>query len=882
MNKKRIFKNIDSILQVTKETVNQSDNYYDYIINHKDTLYMRQLPLLIKNFRINALVASKTKNNFQLNSFNHKNEEKKEKEKEKDKKMKIDNYISPLKSIRNIKMRSEKLPPLCPLYNYKGELVRSIIKTSKILFKEMVKYEDNFINNINCSLGFKKMGSTQNIFINKKLDLKKMRYNKSCDFDIKLDYDESENRQFNEPEYDKLKYDESKIFHQQKLYREIIRNKINELKTVYNKNLTTKKEKIYNYGLEKIKMYLTLDSLKIKINEIEDENSPIIEKSKKIVFEYTLPLALLPLFYFRGVEQFLIILSKLITYNENNQTFEVEKKDDEIIANILKNCIDFNMDDEILNTTFKEKEINNNESNIINIQNSNSKNNINNYSNLNDNKNLSLNNSFINNQSNSSVNRNSIIANDIPNIDNNNNLSNLNMTINKVGYRESFSTTKKKLRIQTFDVYPSKINNEDKSISIYEFFWITSNKSYILTIETPLITVSVPSLNNEVKKYINFELLFYIYHNQFVMWDFYIIKYLSTYKNFRIFLEKIYSVQEKRNISFYISLPKYKKNLFSFYELTSILTREVSRKITQRESSIYNKKASNKNVEFNSNKKQYDNDNIIYEYRNSSNSIKDGTTTQNKDINQNQNLNQQNNTNNTNNTSNNNRNINKNNLYNYNSLFIQKGLLIIASYINKKEGITKEYTFHFNLDQLRKFQIMEALVDKLSFFIKFLKINYDNESISFDFESFNAFNEELWIKDMNQYYFKYLKNYKTVYEEKKIEEYKLDDVSYMKVYQGTNKNVKIKIEAKFPLILMKSLNELGYKNTEKISVNYKVEKILSNIKIYNTLDLTKQVINILKDNNFCRRGYGSQRNIRKKTNRLKKNTFKDNIFYNDN
>ena len=104
----------------------------------------------------------------------------------------------------------------------------------------------------------------------------------------------------------------------------------------------------------------------------------------------------------------------------------------------------------------------------------------------------------------------------------------------------------------------------------------------------------------------------------------------------------------------------------------------------------------------------------------------------------------------------------------------------------------------------------------------------------------------------------------------------------MKVYQGTNKNVKIKIEAKFPLILMKSLNELGYKNTEKISVNYKVEKILSNIKIYNTLDLTKQVINILKDNNFCRRGYGSQRNIRKKTNRLKKNTFKDNIFYNDN
>ena len=151
----------------------------------------------------------------------------------------------------------------------------------------------------------------------------------------------------------------------------------------------------------------------------------------------------------------------------------------------------------------------------------------------------------------------------------------------------------------------------------------------------------------------------------------------------------------------------------------------------------------------------------------------------------------------------------------------------------KKKGITKEYTFHFNIDQLRKFQIMEDLVDKLSFFIKFIKINYDTESISFDFESFNAFNEEMWIKDMNQYNFKYIKTYKTIYEEKKIEEYPVGDISHMKVYQGINKNIKIKVEAKFPLILMKSVNELGYKNLEKISINTKVESILSKIRVNN-------------------------------------------------
>ena len=64
MNKKRIFKNIDSILQVTKETVNKNDNYYNYIVNQNNNLYKKQLPLLMKNSRINALVLSKTKIDF--------------------------------------------------------------------------------------------------------------------------------------------------------------------------------------------------------------------------------------------------------------------------------------------------------------------------------------------------------------------------------------------------------------------------------------------------------------------------------------------------------------------------------------------------------------------------------------------------------------------------------------------------------------------------------------------------------------------------------------------------------------------------------------------------------------------------------------------------
>ena len=844
MSKKKIFKNIDSILQVTKETVNQSDNYYNYIIKQNDALIMKQLPLLMKNTRINAIVLSKTKNDFKYNSLYQIKDEKKEKEHAS--KTQISKFISPLRIIRNNKIKSQKLPPLCPLFNEKGELIPSIIKSSKILIKKMINNDDN----INYSLGFKRTGSTENIFRNKKMDIKKfkLKFNKSCDFEIKLDYDERENRQFNEPEYDKLKYNELKIFGQKKLYEDIIKKKIIEFQNVFNKNQTTRKEKIYKYGLEKIKLCLVLDSLKISINEIKNENIENIEKCEKPVFEYILPFALLPLFYFKGVEQFLIILSKLIIYNDIEETFEIVKNDDEIISKILKNCADFSIEEDSFNN-FDEKETNNNANantnlNAVNVvAKSKSENNKNNQTrnsnyNINDNKNNSLNNSFINNnQNNSSTNRNSFnkqntLDNNENNI-NNNNINNNNInnnTINnvnsnnRVGFRESFPCVKKKMKIKTFDIYPIKINNDDTSTSIYEFFWITTNKSYILTIETPLITLYVPSHKSEVRKYINYELLFYLYCNQFIMWDFYIIKYLSTYKNFRNFLEQIYSIPVKKNISFYITRPRHKKNLFTYYELTSFLTRPTGRKNSIRDNSYNNntirssprkkkiENAQRKDINDNSNENADNSDkNLPYQY---------------KDTLSRKNL----------------------NFSNFNSLFVQKGLLIVASYINSKKGITNEYTFHFNIDQLRKFQKMEVLVDKLSFFIKFMKINYDNESIIFDFPSFNDFNEELWIKDMKKYNFKYLKNYKIIYEEKKIEEGPpTDDISIMKIYQGLNKNIQIKIEIKHPLILMKGLDDYGFKSTEKINVNYKVEKILSKITINNSLDLTKQIINILKE-----------------------------------
>jgi len=910
----KTFKSIDSILHVTKDVIHKSNNYYEYMIKQNNTLYKKQLPLLMKNSRINALILSKTKEPF-FKNFQSQNKE----EEADERKVNFYKKLSPLNNIRNIKIRSKKIPPLCPLYNNRGELIPSIIKTSKVLYRSIINYNDN-TSSINHCLSSEKITKRKLGAI--RLNMGKLKYNKSCDFEIKINFDEYENNFFNEPEYDKLKYDEKKIFGQRKLYEEIIRKKLIELQTVYNKNNTTQKEKIFNFGLQKKKMHLTFDSLKIKINEIKDENSKIIEKVGNPKFEFALPFALLPLFYYKGVDHFLMIISKLIIYNEITQTFQLIKDDDKMIANILENCNDFDVfEDNNISSNRNNNNENENNSEINNIDyslfnsskksfkkvNKNINNNSNNY--LYENKNISLNNSFINNQTPSSANRSSIKnpnslemkdkINDITNMS----LLNINLT-NKNTFGDS-KVFKKKLEVKTHDIYPIKYNDDFNNISIYEFLWITESKSYILTIELPLITVHVPSNKSTVEKYINYELLFYIYHTNFVMWHFYIIKYLSSFKNFRIFLEQLNSIPSRKNISFFVTQPKHKRNLSIFYEMTSIITRETNRKfVFNANYMLENDDINNDNIKTNSNtasrsprKKKHGSVKIRKRKKNSKeknnnnlNKIKYLSKSITGVKKSNLNNKSEENTETENKSDNNNitdskifyNSLSRKNLnvLNFNSIFIQKGLLVVASFINTERVTINEYTFHFNLDQLRKFQLMESLEDKLSFFAKFANINYEKESISFNFEAFNSFDVSKWVEDVNKYNSKYFNNWKPSYEENKAEDVPLpDDVRMMRVFPGLVKNTKIKIEIKCPLIIMKALDEFGFKTTEKVNVDYNIEKKISNLQdINNSLELTKQLLNILKDNNFCRRVYISNRNnlVKYSTGKEKQITIKDN------
>ena len=222
IKKFKLVNNIDSILQVTKNMIQQSENYHDYLINKNNNLYLKQLPLLMHSRRINSVFSSRlnkikklksAKDPKNINSLME-NEEEKQTTK---KKLSMPSLL-PLYQIRNIKIRSKKLPPLCPLFNQKGELVRSMIASNKI--RNKIVYEDE--KSIYSSISFSSSRNKHKILsknysqIVKNLKKTEKSFENRTNVDINLDIDnekyEFENFFANDEEYKKLTYDESEIF----------------------------------------------------------------------------------------------------------------------------------------------------------------------------------------------------------------------------------------------------------------------------------------------------------------------------------------------------------------------------------------------------------------------------------------------------------------------------------------------------------------------------------------------------------------------------------------------------------------------------------------------------------------------------------------------
>ena len=80
--------------------------------------------------------------------------------------------------------------------------------------------------------------------------------------------------------------------------------------------------------------------MNIKITDPENNN---------IVFEYSLPLNLVHLFYYKGFEKFKIFIMALIHWDEKNKKFELEPNIYTTINNLLTNCRDLKTKFDIYN-----------------------------------------------------------------------------------------------------------------------------------------------------------------------------------------------------------------------------------------------------------------------------------------------------------------------------------------------------------------------------------------------------------------------------------------------------------------------------------------------------------------------------------------------------
>ena len=729
----RTSQSVGSILQVTKNMIQETDNFYDYYINKDNSLYHKQLPLLIRKSKLQALVI-RNKENKKQSDNNYP--------------ISLTKDLDLLDNIRNAQIRSKKLPPLCPFYNEKGELVRSVVKTSRVC--SSYKFDNERINVT--------LSGTRKRKILKKIFLKGV----GDDETQKNDFEKIENDYFNFPEeeYNKLIYDENDIFGKKEYYLNIIKKYIENFinKEQLEENKEYKKEKTFDKNRKKKKIILTLDSINVQIyDQVNDKDSN--DEIKEIpIFEYNLPFEYLPFFYYKGEEKFKIFLSKIIEWDNINKKFILNENQGKIFQDILANCTDFNKQIKVekkRNSQFKSDE------NIKQVRGK--------FNATMGNKKglkketllIKLPTTNFGNKDEQKQNFAQTMAEQIPN----NYLSNLNGD-------NRYNVTDKK------SIYPSEKENNYINYNVFEFLWLTPNNTFKVSIKMPLISIKIPKNNICVNKYIDFDLLFFLYENEFKYWDFYLAKYLMSFKSFRTLLEDINSVNESWNKRFYLTHPRiraYSFNNFKFVNIVSIKHSDILENLidglmtgSEKDNKIKTDKSMEKEKNNNNTNEQNERDAEKKEkpiqYTKAEEKIQ-------------------------------------------NSTLIMKSFIAIVRFVDLKTMKAQEFKIYFNFAQFIKFQKLENFIDKVSLLIKFIDINYLQKKVSMNYKSLDSFDENEWIKDFKQYNINYLNTAGNSPQKETHQTFA--------EFSGMSKNTSIQIEIYHPISLVRTLSDNGHIKTEK-------------------------------------------------------------------
>ena len=110
------------------------------------------------------------------------------------------------------------------------------------------------------------------------------------------------------------------------------------------------------------------------------------------------------------------------------------------------------------------------------------------------------------------------------------------------------------------------------NFNTFIFFWITNTKNFVTKITLPCIHLDILDNNISIKNYIDYELLFFLFEKDFQYWEFYVMKYLSTYSKYRNIFEQLDRNDKINNQIYYFKEPKTKINTFSQETLYNIYT----------------------------------------------------------------------------------------------------------------------------------------------------------------------------------------------------------------------------------------------------------------------------------------------------------------------
>ena len=419
-----------------------------------------------------------------------------------------------LKPIKNLSNSNKKKTD----YNNNNKkliLKPTLIPFNKIKFLNIKKIsiKDNVMSllsnyNLNLNKGFVRNRTSvfeidkNNFKLSKPNSLKelysrhlKLKKNFSC-FNINF-FNDYEKDFFPEIDYSNLEYNEYEIYKDKSIYENIIKEKINYFKNNNNENFTTELMKEFHYGKHKKQINLTLNSLIITLEDMQ-ASQKVSNTGLKINF----PFALLPIFYFKGIDSFQKFLAMVMKV-ENN--FEKIIFDNNLISVALNHLKDYQVES---NENIKDK-------------------------------NMDL---------------------------------NKNLEYNNLSYKRERKSNLKE--IKSISLRPLNLQRDKNFLNFnsFIFFWITNIRNYIVKLNLPCITLKIPEFNITINHYLDFEFLFFLYKNNFNNWEYYVIKYLSSYSKFRNIFQQLGSHMKISNKIIFLKEPKAKVNTFELETLYNIYT----------------------------------------------------------------------------------------------------------------------------------------------------------------------------------------------------------------------------------------------------------------------------------------------------------------------